>query len=60
MYYNRGEEKYAKMTCSYIVQSGSHKRTVDEIFVLHKDEEGHWRILGWQLADEDTGSGEEN
>lgn len=60
VYYNRGEEKYAKMTCSYIVQSGSHKRTVDEIFVLHKDEEGHWRILGWQLADEDAGNTEEN
>ena len=60
VYYSRGEEKYAKMTCSYIVQSGSHKRTVDEIFVLHKDEEGHWRILGWQLADEDTGSAEED
>ena len=60
VYYNRGEEKYAKMPCSYIVQSGSHKRTVDEIFVLHKDEEGHWRILGWQLADEDAGNTEEN
>lgn len=59
-YYSRGEGKYAKMTCSYVVQSGSHKKTVDEIFVLHKDEEGHWRIVGWQLADEDIGRGGEN
>ena len=49
-YFTRNDEKYAKLYCSYVLQSGSSKKTVDEVFILHKDADGHWKILGWDSA----------
>ena len=55
-YFTYNDEKYAKLYCSYVLQSGSSKRTVDEVFILHKDADGHWKILGCDRAENaDTG-----
>ncbi len=42
--------EWARIYCSfYMVEKGS-SRTVNEIFLLRKDEEGLWKIYGWDLA----------
>lgn len=43
----------ARLYCTFNVKQGA-KGTVSsmEEFVLRKDEDGHWKIYGWKLADE--------
>lgn len=42
--------EFARIYCTYLLSSGSEKRSVEEIFLLRKDEDGHWKIFGWDLA----------
>lgn len=50
------EEGYdcARLYCIYSLKQGSAYSTTQEIFVLRKDDAGHWKILGWNLADLDS------
>lgn len=43
----------ARMYCTfYLKQAGSTVKTTSmEQFVLRKDEDGHWKILGWELVE---------
>ena len=41
----------AKLYCTYTIKSGSSYSTSLEVFELRKDQEGHWKILGFQLVD---------
>ncbi len=50
-FYTVNGDEVARMYCSYILQKGNNKQTVEQIYVMRKDEEGHWRILGWDLAE---------
>lgn len=44
--------EWAKLHCLYNMRQGGSLVCVDEIFLLRKDEEGHWKIFGWELAKE--------
>ena len=44
-------ERFARLYCTYMLSSGGQKTTVEEVFILRKDEDGHWKILGWDLAE---------
>ncbi|MGN0386690.1 MAG: DUF6715 family protein [Lachnospiraceae bacterium] len=50
-FYNVGEKEVARLYCTFVLQSGSTKQNVEEVFILRKDEDGHWKILGWDHAD---------
>lgn len=44
---------WARLRCIYTLRQGSHYEDVNEIFLLRKDEDGHWKIFGWELAEDD-------
>lgn len=43
--------KCAKLTCSFTLRKGTLLEANEEIFVLRKDDDGHWKILGWKPAE---------
>lgn len=42
--------KWARLYCIYNLRQGSEMLSTQEVFLLRKDEEGHWKIYGWDLA----------
>lgn len=49
-YYSNDDRECARVRCTYLLKQNSVKSSVEEIFILRKDEDGHWKILGWDLA----------
>ena len=47
--------EWAKLSCYYSMKIGKAIVPVHEIYLLRKDFEGHWKIVGWELAEEDEG-----
>lgn len=45
-----GGRECARLYCTYNVRNGTSKQIVEEVFILRKDAEGHWKILGWDLV----------
>lgn len=41
--------KYASINCIYYVKTNKGTTKTVETYVLRKDEEEHWKILGWKL-----------
>lgn len=50
-YFKDSGHEFARFYCTYYLTSGSSKQTVEEVYLLRKDEAGHWRIYGWDLAE---------
>ena len=50
-YFEDGGFEFARLYCTYYLVSGSASDTVEEVFLLRKDDAGHWRIYGWELAE---------
>lgn len=49
--YKMDGKEYAKMSITYSLREGQKSvLNTEEEFVLRKDSEGKWKILGWQLA----------
>lgn len=46
--------EFARLYCTYVLSNGTAKQNVEEVFLLRKDEEGHWKIYGWDLAENVT------
>lgn len=42
---------FARVYCTYTLTSGSVKQSVEEVFLLRKDADKHWKIYGWDLAE---------
>lgn len=55
-YYTVKDRDCANMRCIYTVREGTSTQNTNELYVFRKDENGHWKILGWQL---DNGNQEE-
>lgn len=43
--------EYASLSSSYTMKEGGDYTKVIEDFMLRKDKEGNWKILGWKLSD---------
>lgn len=56
-YFTHEDRECAKLYCTYEEQSGGLFQTAREVFILRKDEEGHWKIFGFKLVKEDDGNG---
>ncbi len=48
------EKEYARVIASYTQQEDRQYLKVYEEFILRKDENGKWKILGWYLTDADA------
>lgn len=44
---------WAKLYGSFTLRKGTKLSTTQEIFLLRKDESGHWKIYGWELSGEE-------
>ena len=50
-YFEKDGYSFARIPCSYTILEGSDSITTLHIFLLRKDASGHWKIYGWDLAD---------
>lgn len=42
---------FARLSCGYTVLQGKENTSTMQIYLLRKDEDGHWKIYGWDLAE---------
>lgn len=45
--------EYARIYATYRLRQGTEYIYSSEVFVMRKDEDGHWKILGWDLLEEE-------
>lgn len=50
-YFAKDGHSFARISCSYTIMEGTKSTTTLHIFLLRKDANGHWKIYGWDLAD---------
>ena len=50
-YFEEDGNSFARIPCNYTVMEKTDSTTTMHIFMLRKDATGHWRIYGWNLAD---------
>lgn len=51
-YFDAGGRSWARLSCTYTIRSGKEAELAREIFLLRKDDMGHWKIYGWEAAKE--------
>lgn len=44
--------EFARLYCIYTIRQETSLVSTTEVFLLRKDEDGHYKIFGWDLADE--------
>ncbi|MCM1158698.1 MAG: hypothetical protein NC300_08730 [Bacteroidales bacterium] len=49
-YNTEGKNEYAKIKVTLVMKTGSSSLSGDEEYILRKDNEGKWKILGWQAV----------
>lgn len=51
-YYVEDGFEWARLYCVYTIKSGKqYTKPINEVFVLRKDANNHWRIYGWDKVD---------
>ena len=53
-YYSYNGRDCAQIRCIYTMRQKTNLVTIKEIYVLRKDDEGRWKILGWTPAEDET------
>lgn len=53
-YFTEDGYDWARLYCSFTLRKGTQLEASNELFLLRKDEDGHWKIYGWELADNKT------
>lgn len=43
--------RFARIRCGYNILQGKDSSYSMEVYLLRKDDDGHWKIYGWELAD---------
>ncbi len=51
-YFKEDGYEWARLWCAYTIKAGQERKTINEVFVLRKDENSHWKVYGWK---EDNG-----
>lgn len=55
--YSYAGREWAQLYAIYSVRMGTNIAPVQEHFIMRKDEKGHWKILGWELVDQEDSNG---
>lgn len=50
-YFTEDGYEFARLFCTYNIRTGTVMTAIEEIFLLRMDLEGHWKIYGWDLAE---------
>ncbi len=53
-YFNKNGFRCAKLYCSFTLRRGTQIVRSEEVFLLRRDDDGHWKIYGFKLADRDS------
>lgn len=51
-YYTENDKEYAIVNASYTLRETENFSKTNEEYILRKDEEGYWKILGWRIAEQ--------
>ena len=52
-YFEQDGYECARLYVTYRLRQGTEYIYTNEVFVMRKDEDGHWKILGWDLLEEE-------
>lgn len=52
-YFEEDEGSFARLYGTYYLQVQKELKSLEEVFVLRKDKNGHWKIYGWQPVDDE-------
>jgi len=58
-YNTEGDTEYAKMTVNVAMTMDGASFAMDEEYILRKNQEGQWKILGWMVVGQDKQNVEE-
>lgn len=58
-YFTYENYECARLYCTYSLKSGTSTEFSKEVFIMRKDEDGHWRIFGFALVEDDEKEDEE-
>ncbi len=50
-YWTKEDKEYASLTAGYTIKEKDKYTKLFEDFILRKDSQGNWKILGWKLSD---------
>lgn len=53
-YNTEGDKEYAKMKVTIVLKADTATVSGDEEYILRKDKDGNWKILGWQTVGNNT------
>lgn len=53
-YFTRNGFRCAKLYCSFTLRRGTQIVRSEEVFLLRRDDDGHWKIYGFKLADRNS------
>ena len=53
-YFTYNGRECAQISCIYTMRQKTSMMTIKEIYVLRKDDNGRWKILGWTPAEDET------
>lgn len=59
-YYTEQEKEYAIVNTTYTLRETETFTRTSEEYILRKDEEGYWKILGWRIATKAVADDENN
>ena len=47
-YFEQDGRECARLYGTFYLKVGKNMRSLEEVFILRKDEQGHWKIYGWE------------
>lgn len=50
-FFDRDGYEWARLYCTFTLRKGTDLGMSEEVFLLRKDSEGHWKIYGWTLTE---------
>lgn len=53
-YFSQDGDSWARLHCTFTLRQGTYVVVTDQVFVLRKDELGHWKIYGWKPVEEEN------
>lgn len=51
-YFSQDGFEFARLYCSFTLRKGTTIGATNEVFLLRKDDDGHWKIFGFKLAED--------
>ena len=51
-YFTQDGYSWAQMRCTFTLRKGTQLASSNEMFLLRKDADGHWKIYGWTMDEE--------